>query len=126
MSPDDRIRLRHMAEAAEQALAFVRGRQRADLDTNTMLRFALTQVVQIVGEAAARVTPEGRAEAAAIAWPAIVGMRNRLVHAYFDIDADQVWTVVVRDLPVLLAQLQPFVAAGDAPRGADPEPRQDD
>lgn len=125
MSPDDRIRLRLMAEAAEQALAFVRGRQRADLDTDTMLRFALTQVVQIVGEAAARVSPEGRAEAAAIAWPAIVGMRNRLVHAYFDIDADQVWTVVVRDLPVLLGQLQPFVAAGGVPGGADPEPQED-
>lgn len=125
MSPDDRIRLRHMAEAAEQALAFARGRQRADLDTDTMLRFALTQAVQIVGEAAANVSPEGRVEAAAIEWPAIVGMRNRLVHAYFDIDANQVWTVVVRDLPVLLAQLQPFVAADGAPDGTDPEAQQD-
>lgn len=125
MSPDDRIRLRHMAEAAEQAQAFARGRQRADLDTDTMLRFALTQAVQIVGEAAANVSPEGRAEAAAIEWPAIVGMRNRLVHAYFDIDANQVWTVVVRDLPVLLGQLQPFVGGGGAPGGTDTEPQED-
>lgn len=125
MSPDDRIRLRHMAEAAQQALAFVRGRQRSDLDTDTMLRFALTQAVQIVGEAAAKVSPEGRGEAAAIEWPAIVGMRNRLVHAYFDIDADQVWIVVARDLPVLLGQLQPFVTVGDATGGAPSEATED-
>lgn len=121
MSPDDRIRLRHMAEAARQALAFVRGRRRADLDGDTMLRFALLHLVTIVGEAASRVSPEGRAEAAAIEWPAIVGMRNRLVHAYFDVDGDQVWTVVVRDLPVLLGQLEPFVGADVMPEVADPE-----
>jgi uncharacterized protein with HEPN domain len=62
MSPDDLIRLRHMAEAAESALAFVGGRRREDLDADPMLRYALIYAVQIVGEAASRVSAAGRAE----------------------------------------------------------------
>ena len=53
MSPDDRIRLRHMIEAAETAIGFTRERERADLDSDVMLRFALVRAVEIVGEAAA-------------------------------------------------------------------------
>lgn len=106
MSPDDLIRLRHMAEAAQAALNFCEGRQRADLDQDVMLRFALTHAVQIVGEAAARLSVAGRAQAANIEWTVIVGMRNRLVHAYFDIDANILWATVSQSLPVLLQQLR--------------------
>lgn len=105
MSPDDRWRLRHMVDAAEQALAFVQGRQRADLDTDAMLRLALTRAVEIIGEAAARVSDAGRNYCPDVPWPQIVGMRNRLVHAYFDINADVLWNTVLLALPPLLAQL---------------------
>lgn len=106
MSPDDRWRVGHMIEACEQALAFVAQRTRADLDTDAMLRFALTQVVQIVGEAASQVSEAGRAELASLPWPQIVGMRNRLVHAYFDINRDILWDTVQLAVPALLAQLK--------------------
>jgi uncharacterized protein with HEPN domain len=106
MSPDDRWRLRHMADAAEQALAFVQGRQRADLDTDAMLRLALTRAVEIVGEAAAQVSGAGRNHCPDVPWQQIVGMRNRLVHAYFDINADILWDTVLLALPPLLAQLR--------------------
>jgi uncharacterized protein with HEPN domain len=95
-----------MAEAAEQALAFVQGRQRPDLDTDSMLRLALTRAVEIVGEAAAQVSDAGRAECPTVPWPQIVGMHNRLVHAYFDINADILWDTVLLALPELLAQLR--------------------
>ncbi len=106
MSPDDRWRVRHMVDAAEQALAFVRGRQRADLDTDAMLRLALTRAVEIVGEAAAQVSDAGRNACPDVPWMQIVGMRNRLVHAYFDINADILWDTVHLALPGLLAQLR--------------------
>jgi uncharacterized protein with HEPN domain len=48
MSPDDRWRIWHMIEAAEQALTFVAGRERADLDRDAMLLLALTRAVEIV------------------------------------------------------------------------------
>lgn len=106
MSPADRIRLRHMIDAIEAAQRFVAGRSRADLDSDEMLRLALVQAVQIVGEAANRVTADGQAALPGIDWPVIVGMRNRLVHAYFDIDHDILWSTVQHGLPPLLTQLK--------------------
>jgi len=106
MSPDDRWRVRHMIEAAEQAMAFIQGRDRADLDADAMLRFALVRAIEVVGEAATKVSDAGRSEMAAVPWPQIVGMRNRLVHAYFSIDCDVLWNTVQIALPALLAQLK--------------------
>jgi uncharacterized protein with HEPN domain len=68
MSPADAVRLRHMTDAAEAALRFARGRERADVGSDEMLRFALVRAVEIIGEAAAGVSHEGRAEAAEIDW----------------------------------------------------------
>lgn len=112
MSPDDRWRIGHMIEAAQQALDFVRLRARRDLDHDPMLRLALTRAVEIVGEAAAQVSDSGRAELPAIPWRQIVGMRNRLIHAYFDVDRDILWDTVRLFLPELLGHLQP-AAQGD-------------
>jgi len=110
MSPDDRWRVGHMIEAAETALEFVAGRSRADLDTDAMLRMALTRAVEIVGEAASQVSDEGRLELASVPWAQIVGMRNRLVHAYFEINRDILWDTVQLAMPGLLAQLKPAFA----------------
>ena len=112
MSPDDVIRLRHMAEAAESALRFCQGRTRADLDTDDMLRFALTRAVEIIGEAANKVSIDARTQIPGIAWPAIVGMRNRLVHAYFDVDGEILWTTVSERLPSLLRELNVILSRG--------------
>lgn len=71
-----------------------------------MLLFAVVRAVEIVGEAATRVSIEARASAPGIPWAAIVGMRNRVVHAYFSIDRDIVWNTVTRELPQLLQALQ--------------------
>lgn len=98
-----------MADAAESALRFCQGRTRADLDTDDMLRFALTRAVQVIGEAANKVSSEARMQIPGIAWPAIVGMRNRLVHAYFDVDSNILWTTVSERLPSLLRELNLFL-----------------
>jgi uncharacterized protein with HEPN domain len=90
-----------------QALAFVEGRRREDLEGDLMLRLALTQgAVEIVGEAAAQVSEAGRSEFPAVSWPQIIGMRNRLVHAYFDINQNILWDTVQLALPGLLEQLK--------------------
>ena len=111
MSPDDLIRLRHMAEATQQAVVFCAGRQREDLDSDAMLRLAVLHAVQIVGEAAARMSAEGRAAVPGIEWPLLVAMRNRLVHAYFDVDTAILWATVQHSLPPLLALLQATLQA---------------
>jgi uncharacterized protein with HEPN domain len=106
MPGPDAIRLKHMLDAAEEALAFAAGRSRADLDGDRKLVLALIKLVEIIGEAAAKVSPETRLRHAAIPWEAIVATRNRLIHGYFDINLDIVWDTVTVDLPPLAADLR--------------------
>ncbi len=70
-----------------------------------MLTFALLRAIEIVGEAAARVSAPTREAAADIPWGLIVSMRNRLIHAYFDIDHEIVWKAATEELPQLLPQV---------------------
>lgn len=106
MQAEDRIRLQHMIEAAQTAQKFMAGRQRADLDQDQLLQFAVVRAIEIVGEAATRVSEETRAATPDVPWPAIIGMRNRVVHAYFNIDREIVWKTVTQELPQLLPALQ--------------------
>ena len=106
MRPDDRVRLLHMLDAAEAASGFLIGRSRADLDSDRMLMFAVVRAIEVVGEAANHVSDDGRALLPSLPWPAILGMRHRIVHAYFDVDPDTVCKTVVEELPVLSAALK--------------------
>jgi len=105
MQPEDRVRIRHLVDAAVTAGQFIEGRERGDLGTDEMLRLALTKLVEIVGEAAKQVTEEGRAELPDVPWAAAARTRDRLVHHYFDIDLDVLWATVTEDLPMLLSML---------------------
>ncbi len=95
-----------MVDAAKEALSFVAGREREDLDKDRMLALALVRSMEIVGEAGAMVSSEGRAEITGIPWREIVAMRNRLIHAYFDVNLDVVWETVQNDLPPLISTLE--------------------
>ncbi len=106
MQAEDRIRLQHMIEAAQAAQRFMAGRQRADLDLDQLLLFAVVRAIEIVGEAATRVSEETRAATPDVPWPAIIGMRNRVAHAYFNIDREIVWKTLMLELPQLLPTLQ--------------------
>jgi uncharacterized protein with HEPN domain len=95
-----------MIEAAEAACSFISGRTRPDLDSDRMLLFALVRAIEIVGEAAGRLSAPTREVAKDIPWSLIVAMRNRLIHAYFDIDHQVVWKTVTEELPQLLPKLR--------------------
>jgi uncharacterized protein with HEPN domain len=101
----DTDRLRHMRDAACAALRFVRGRTRADLDTDEMLAFALVRALEIIGEAADKLSDPAHAAHPSIPWSEIIGMRHKLIHGYFDVDLDIVWNVVTGELPGLVAWL---------------------
>ena len=110
MKPDDAVRVRHMIQAAEALSDFVTGRRREDLDSDLMLRFAVVRAAEIIGEAASKVSSETRLASPSVPWPAIVAMRNRLIHAYFDIDPDIVWMTATDEIPALLPQLKALLA----------------
>jgi uncharacterized protein with HEPN domain len=106
MHRPDRIRLQHMLDAAREAVASAQGRARADLEHDRIWALGLVKCIEIIGEAAARMSLETRSEFPRIPWTQIIGMRNRLVHAYFELDLDQVWNAVAQDLPPLIAALE--------------------
>jgi uncharacterized protein with HEPN domain len=103
---DDSLRLWDMLTAAREARAFAHGKTEGDLAQDRQLTLALLKCVEIIGEAAARVSESTRARHASLPWADMIGMRNRLVHAYFDIDLRLLWTTVCDDLPVLIRELE--------------------
>lgn len=111
MRADDRIRVQHMIDAGESVVAFTAGRVREDLDRDRMLLFAVVRGIEILGEAASKVSEETRSASAQIPWGAIVTMRHRLVHGYFEVDPDIVWRTAREEIPDLLDQLRSLIAA---------------
>lgn len=106
MHNDDRIRLQHMIDAGREAMEFASGRTRSDLNTNRMLVLSLVKSVEILGEAASKVSADLRQDYPDLPWREMVTMRNRLIHGYFDINLDIVWQTVVTELPPLIAALE--------------------
>ena len=113
MHPDDLMRVRHMLDAAREARSFVHGQARSALDSNRMLVLSLLRSIEVIGEAAAQTTAAFQDAHPEIPWPQIIAMRNRLIHAYFDVDVDRVWDTVTADLPPLIAQLEPIVSGSE-------------
>ena len=95
-----------MLDYASEAVAMVRGKGRDDLKRDRMLQLALVRLVEIVGEAATRVSEEAQRHYPSIPWQHARGMRNRLVHGYDKIDLDVLWDTIEYDLPPLIAELR--------------------
>lgn len=108
---DDDVRLKHMLQYAREAVELVAGKTRDDLKADRMLQLALTRLLEIVGEAATRVTPERQNQHPEIPWRIIAGMRNRLIHGYDAVDLDVLWNTVTDDLPPLIAQIEAVLRA---------------
>ena len=96
------IRVRHIIDAIKEALSFIDGKTRIDLDTNRMLVLALLKELELIGEAASKVSPDFREKHSSIPWSLLIATRNRLVHGYFDVNLDIIWTTINQDLRGLL------------------------
>ena len=95
----DAVRLRHMLDAAHKARAFMRNRSRSELESDEMLALAVVRLLEILGEAAARVSPAVQAELPNIPWRQIIGTRNRLIHGYFNVDYALLWHAIKEIIP---------------------------
>lgn len=109
--PEDHVLLLDMVDHARRAVKAAENRIRADLDSDAVLAAAMERFIEVLGEAASKVSEATRDEAPTIPWRGIIGMRNRLVHGYAAVDHDIVWDVVTRDLPALLTELERLVKA---------------
>ena len=106
MPPNDSLRIRHILDAAREAVALCRGRSRADLDSDRLLALGLTRLLEIIGEAARGVSPAFREKHPQFPWKEMAGMRDRLIHGYFDVNLDVVWQTVTKNLPPLIEKLE--------------------
>ena len=106
---DDSLRLQDMLAAAREARGFTAGKTEDNLTHDRQLTLALLKCVEIIGEAAARMSEETRSHYPTLPWVDIIGMRNRLVHVYFDVDLSLLWTTIAEDLPPLIQGLERIV-----------------
>lgn len=101
----DRTRMYHMRNHAREAIDLTKGKTREDIGNDRTLELALTRLVEIVGEAAARVSRGTQDKHSEIAWPEIIGLRNRLIHGYDAVDLDILWNIIKIDIPDLESSL---------------------
>jgi len=106
MKRDDATGIKHMLDAAREIMTFKAGRGKDDIQRDRVLMLALVKEIEIIGEAASKVSEEKREQILAIPWKAIIGMRNRLIHAYDEIDIDVLWDTIVNDIPQLIEGLE--------------------
>ncbi|MBI1927060.1 DUF86 domain-containing protein [Candidatus Poribacteria bacterium] len=109
MHKADLVRFRHILDSAREAISFAQNRTRTDLDSDRMLTLALVKAIEIIGEAAANVTKATQIQYPQIPWSNMIGMRNRLIHAYFNVNLNIVWQTVTQHPPSLIAALEKIV-----------------
>ena len=110
---DDQARLRHMLDHARETVQLARDRARPDLDQDRLFSLAMTRLLEIIGEAAGRVTQATRDQHPQIPWSQMVGLRNRLIHGYDEVDFDILWTILQSDLPPLILQIELIVGKSE-------------
>ncbi len=101
-----------LRRAAELIGEFIKGIDRNAFDHDTKTQSAVLHQLMVLGEAANRLSEEFRESHDEIPWRLVIGMRNRLIHGYDDVDLDEVWSTVTRDVPGVLNQLVGIDATG--------------
>jgi uncharacterized protein with HEPN domain len=98
-----------MLQAARRLQEFTAGVSYEDYLNSILLQSAVERQLEILGEAARRMSEAFRQEHPEIPWSSIIGQRNVIAHQYDDIDLQQLWSVVTSDIPRLIAQLEPLI-----------------
>lgn len=111
---DDLVRLKHILDACTEALSYTRGLDKSDIAASRPLQHSLVRCIEVIGEAASKITPEFRAAHESLPWQDMVRMRNRLIHAYHDVDLDIVWSTVTAELPKVAREVKTLLGTDDA------------
>lgn len=111
--PRDKGRLQHIAISIDNINKFLAGKTAEDFLLDSMLYFAVVKNMEIIGEAAYMLTPEFKDSHPQTPWRDIINMRHILVHGYYQVDSREVWSTIVRDLPVLQKQIEKYIQEAD-------------
>ena len=108
-----------MFDATQEILSFVQNKSRDDFHSDRMLLLSVIKELEIIGEAANKVSGSFREKHKDIPWESMIGIRNRLIHGYFDIDIDIVWNTVSQHLEKLSASLEKILPSSLSQKEAD-------
>ena len=103
---DPGVTLRQMLDYARGIADLIRGRSRSELEQNFEFQWAVLRGLEILGEAANRLHEDFHARYPMIPWRQMIGMRNRLVHGYENVNLNAVWTAAIERVPPLIAELE--------------------
>ena len=106
----DQVYLLDILEAARLAVSYVREVSKEAFLRDTQLQDSVIRRIEIIGEAARRISATTRETLPDVPWVEMIGMRDFMIHDYDDVDFLIVWETVQRDLPALITALEPFVA----------------
>ncbi len=106
LQDNDRVRLQHMLDAAERIVAFAADVSDEQFQEDEQLNLAIIRLLEILGEAANSISDKLQEEYSDVPWREIAGIRNRLIHGYFDVDLNIVWQIIKQDIPPLVSNLK--------------------
>ncbi len=107
---NDRIRLQHILDATTEIMQFVGDKSQQAFNEDRLLQLATTRLIEIIGEAANHISEDIRENYRQVKWVQIRGMRNRLTHAYFDVDLDLLWHTIKNSIPELQQQIKDILS----------------
>ena len=116
----DREYLVDLFEAARLARAYLEGKSKEEFLKDVQCQDAVIRRLEIIGEAARRVSADTTEILPQIPWPAMIGMRNILIHRYDDLDLPAVWNSVHEALPDVIEVIQSFLDSGSGGQNGDP------
>ena len=111
MQEADLIRLKHILDASVEIQSFIKDKTQEEFKQDRKLHLSVVHLLEIIGEAGNQISEEVKEQYVDIPWKRIVGMRNRLIHGYFDIDLAIVWKTATEDIPPLIEEIKNMISS---------------
>ncbi len=103
------IYIKHIRDAIKSILEYTKDVNKKSFNSKELIQDAIIRRIEIIGEAVKNVSNEFREKYSDIPWKKIVGMRDKLIHGYFNVDVERVWNVIINDIPVLKKQIEDII-----------------